>query len=481
MDSSYRIKRLNQPPIDVATAPWQHLAPLVGEMCTKNRTTVANGKREETVDLEEIDKIATRGKTNDLDEADRQILDIVRTGSSWNRVAAYWSGQAEDKQCVLCQAGDEGPTHFWSCPALEEARRRADSALSEIPPDVLPNPIKVGIAPAMSCCPGGLFWMHTPPEGMTGDQAVLCGQNGDRQFDEPVAQLLEQSKDFTAREVMQNLVSQGDRCNAPINNKRIEQLPPPEPNVFPDGSVINPRSLHWQIGGMGLWWPDRNEDSQPRNDAERTLANAVQETHGMSMFNNMTNLSNSSTRCEIGGIITAAASDVAINAGSDSLSAVRKGNTIIQHLRGKERTELYNAQGGMILGGEEGEFHRPSPFKRAWGLMKDGDLWENFTNMVKARGPSSIELTKVKGHTTADMCRQGLESWDNKFGNDKADRAADAGVAVIGGNVLKVASYFAERHEAYRNFMSRIHAYIIAVRREEGGVQELPNVGNDQY
>ena len=46
------------------------------------------GTREEAVDLIEIDKEATMADTRKLSEKDLLILDVLRTGSAWNRTAA---------------------------------------------------------------------------------------------------------------------------------------------------------------------------------------------------------------------------------------------------------------------------------------------------------------------------------------------------------------------------------------------------------
>ena len=111
-------------------------------MCTRNRTKDGEDTREETIGLDEIDKEATEAMAKTMDPEDRNTLDIVRPGSAWNRVAAYWSGQVEDKTCQLCLEGEEDANHFWKCKALENARREADKDIAELNPDDLPNPIK---------------------------------------------------------------------------------------------------------------------------------------------------------------------------------------------------------------------------------------------------------------------------------------------------------------------------------------------------
>ena len=76
------------------------------------------GTREEAVDLIEIDKEATMADTRKLSEKDLLILDVLRTGSAWNRTAAYWAGQCDDQRCLLCNEKEEYD-HIFTCKVLE--------------------------------------------------------------------------------------------------------------------------------------------------------------------------------------------------------------------------------------------------------------------------------------------------------------------------------------------------------------------------
>ena len=48
MDSSYRIKQVNQQTIDLVNGPAQQVVPLTTRMAVRNRTKRAEGKRAET-------------------------------------------------------------------------------------------------------------------------------------------------------------------------------------------------------------------------------------------------------------------------------------------------------------------------------------------------------------------------------------------------------------------------------------------------
>lgn len=126
------------------------------QMCGKNRTRAAEGTRDETIGLKEIDM-----EVNDLrkmNNEDRFIADITRTGPTWARTAAYWAGQAEDNTCQICGLQDEDSWHFWVCLALAKAREEADNELAALDPEILPMPVRHGIAPAMTAKGCTTFW-----------------------------------------------------------------------------------------------------------------------------------------------------------------------------------------------------------------------------------------------------------------------------------------------------------------------------------
>ena len=87
----------------------------------------------------------------------------------------------------------------------------------------------------------------------------------------------------------------------------------------------------------------------------------------------------------------------------DSASALAKGMKIINHLKAKMTTKLYDDEGRMMLGGTYSPLHRCKPEKRPYSLDKDGDIWESFQNLIQQKGPDTVMLTKVKGHATEEM------------------------------------------------------------------------------
>ena len=103
---------------------------------------------------------------------------------------------------------------------------------------------------------------------------------------------------------------------------------------------------------------------------------------------------------------------------------IKKGTAIIEHLQAKQKMQLVDKDGRMILGGAASTLHRKMPWKSPWGLSKDGDLWQHFHGMVQPKSPDAVKLTKVKGHVTRHMVADGLVDACDQEGNDEADIAA---------------------------------------------------------
>ena len=74
-----------------------------------------------------------------------------------------------------------------------------------------------------------------------------------------------------------------------------------------------------------------------------------------------------------------------------------------------------------------------NPFRKAWGLQKEGGLWEQAWKAVLKRGAANQDLRKVKGHATKEDVEAGISTAADKTGSDKSDTNADEGVEKIKG------------------------------------------------
>ena len=123
--------------------------------------------------------------------------------------------------------------------------------------------------------------------------------------------------------------------------------------------------------------------------------------------------------------------------------------------------------GPSCWGGEVSPYHRQSPWKKCWGLMKDGDLWQLFAEHVRAKNPESVKLTKVKGHATNDMVREQLVRFDDMHGNNESDAAAEQGATLVRPAVKHFAKFYQKRHQNYSKLMAKIPNFIVKVKKAD--------------
>ena len=55
--------------------------------------------------------------------------------------------------------------------------------------------------------------------------------------------------------------------------------------------------------------------------------------------------------------------------------------------------------------------------RKPFNIIPDGDLWEWFAKIVKAKGAEAVRFTKVKGHATDEIVNQGKVKGEHKIGN----------------------------------------------------------------
>ena len=118
---------------------------------------------------------------------------------------------------------------------------------------------------------------------------------------------------------------------------------------------------------------------------------------------------------------------------------------------GKCREEAQQEEEELMLGGIESKLQRNTPYKQRWKLMKDGDLWENFADIVKQRGPHSVWITKVKGHATQEIVDEGKVEEEEKKGNDDSDKAAGMGSTSSRGKIARINDMYSWRRAQYRS------------------------------
>ena len=123
---------------------------------------------------------------------------------------------------------------------------------------------------------------------------------------------------------------------------------------------------------------------------------------------------------------------------------------------------------------------KQNPYRKAWGLQKDGDLWEMAWAAILKRGAASQTIRKVKGHATKADIVEEISNEEDKNGNDKADANADIGVQMLAGNgLVTLAKWTADRHQSYIRFMRRIQHFVAAVLKAEKDIRANRNKTNE--
>ena len=72
-------------------------------------------------------------------------------------------------------------------------------------------------------------------------------------------------------------------------------------------------------------------------------------------------------------------------------------------------------------------------------------------------------MTKVKAHCSAQDVVEGKTTWAHKFGNDRAETAADQEVKTHQAAEHGVAVLYHKRHQKHKAFMSRVQKYVVAI------------------
>ena len=83
------------------------------------------------------------------------------------------------------------------------------------------------------------------------------------------------------------------------------------------------------------------------------------------------------------------------------------------------------------------------------------------------RGPTSIAITKVKGHATVQQVLNEEVKAEDKEGNDWADTYASKGIMQHGTPVVTLARYYGQRQACYEKLLEEVQMTIIAVIKAE--------------
>ena len=216
--------------------------------------------------------------------------------------------------------------------------------------------------------------------------------------------------------------------------------------VYGDGSYTTPTKAWAALGGCGAWFPDWNKEGEDKpHRRERDLAYPA------------IGQNSSSTRQELAMWLLILTEPVRTMYATDSASMLNKAK---QLLAAAKRIAEEEEQGKHV--------RKDNPYKRPWGLQRDGDLWQQAWTAILQRGVESQDLRKVKGHATPKDIAEGRSNKIDAEGNDRSDKNADKGVELIMGRGLVVlGKWLAKRHDGYVQFMKRIQKMIATITKAE--------------
>jgi hypothetical protein len=474
MDENLSLRTVGEVPIETLHCPWQSLRPAVQDLGRRARTESAQGYRSESINLFEIDREATLTRHGDLTPDQHNLLHHFMQGAGWSKAQFEKTGHVEEGEVLRDLCGEEIHTQshvVFDCCALRPQRIECDRILADLPAHILPDSLKIGIAPRMSAIPECTFLGSTlRSEDQCHD--VLLGAS-----DSFLIKKGGKSREFKLDRVGKHIIQDakqiwGDPCTdaeavGPNARQVMENcrhlnfasLPNPHPplcthpapasiNTFCDGSLKHPTKQMWALGGAGVWQPSY-EHSQGLPGQLHEIGYAdLRYNEGVSIVCALGGQQRSSTRTEMIGAYNALFLPGPVHIGIDSMSTLVKFTKLLK-------------TAAMIEDSPEGCPEREAricrPFgKKRLGVTKNGDIWQKLWGAMLAKGSQSIKVTKVLGHATQEDIAQGKSTKDDLEGNHEADRLADEGVAKHPDGVHNMANWFAASHEHYTMLLRRI-------------------------
>lgn len=461
LNEHFQILIHNEAPEDINAVPYQYLSYTILETAGRARTKAAEGTKVKKSGLEEIDAIANKSSHSKMTEKDISFLQTYQTGSGWSTDKLKEAGIMEENTCSHCGGSHSGNNLIWECnhPQLVKNQIETDHEIAALDLKHLPNSIRRGIAPAMSHQPEDTFW-GTQQKDLNQAHSKLIGIREGRADSYHAMGLIEKAKliKVNARQLISTLRGGHGIGQTPDYPQDIQGTPPKKPNGYIDGGVKNPKSSAWQMAVYGMWWPDPPSESENEQMTRYTFQQTV--AQGTMMWGSMVGQHAHSTRTEHAALLIAMLSPIPLNIATDSQAMMDKAEYLIN------QAILWQLKMGTD------QWTTATPCGKAWGLQKDGDLWEVFWAASLLRGPRTLKLTKVKSHCGLKDVKAGVITEEDRRGNGHADDAATAGTDQHFPGLLRLASWLAQRHQDYCSFMTRVHKYIISVSQKEKEIRE---------
>jgi len=414
--------------------------------------------------VREVDRTASQIDPS-MDEEDKGFVRTAMMGGTMAKQEIAQFNEDCDEECDYCKDGASTASHTrWTCSFFEAVRKETDEGLAAIPRKYFIDCIRCGIAPALKPDGTKTFWGMDVQEEESEKTKRLLGIN--RTLHTPGTNAEETEKREMALEILEE--PSRSRRNArrimlefkgahgtgidpdfPTEDQIKDNMQGHDDKfkveVYGDGSYTTPTKWWAALGGQGAWVKDWNlpgEDKESRR--EEDIANPALGQNG------------SSTRQELAAWILVLTRPFRSRYSTDSASMKGKAEHIIRMATEIQKKE---SEGIKVT-------NKSNPYKKTWGLQRDGDLWEMAWKAILKRGANSQEVRKVKGHATKQDIEEGRSNAVDKEGNDRSDENADEGVLMIGGaGLVRLGKWLTDRHDSYIAFMRRVQRMIVAVTK----------------
>ena len=188
------------------------------------------------------------------------------------------------------------------------------------------------------------------------------------------------------------------------------------------------------MGAYSVWHPRRSTAlTETESDYNISTFNfkfrkAVNSGPGLALQGIVRGPICSSTRTELAGFINAIFAPGPVHYACDNAAVVKQAQAIIRD-----------------------PFQKPH---KPWGIRRDGDLWGVLQHAICSKKPTSVAISKVKGHATEQDVLDGVAERCHKDGNDASDELVSDAYKLHGDGLLSLTNLCGTRHAEYTEFMT---------------------------
>ena len=457
-------------PFNILSIPWQDLKPRLVLIGRRARFRQASVKRSDLQCSGMIDHGVLDDALKKLSEDDRCVLLSALAQGRWMIKHAARMKDGLDDTCRDCGQAQESPWHLlYNCTAHGQARHlnNRDMSLSLRQVMELPVLLRLGLPPLMGTASYGPLWASCFEDGSSSNNNIVQlfsspSERHDLALQTEIQQMsvAMQCTGEGARDLADRLRQLDDEnfvsdVQGILNNTAppVDAEVPTEPNLYTDGSVVNPTTAMYSVGTAEVVHVNRDLEEFPLNDIEQAYAECeIEENRSYGTLVKLKMCLRgrgiSSTRAELAAAILGLAAPRALHLASDSRAMLLKLEYIV-----KSKRNVWRA--------------------RPWSITRDGDLWQLQEHVLRwRRGSQSTKVSWVKGHASDAHIANGISTDRNAFLNDCADRTAER-AHELHAALVRICNKFHKRHEYYVDRLVELwKMYACVLRQHDGLVTE---------